>query len=175
MKFNEFETQALKNLQERRGIDESLPALAAIAKAKQSAKPKANNTSPKTAIRKPGQPPADAVADQEKPQANNPNATVGSQDKVPMGTDNATRGTQGTQGTQTAQDKAAQAKIKAGQTLKLPSQTPAGKPGAVKPYKITKVKGDEVEIQNPQAKPGEPDKVTYKKQDLEGVLSNETK
>ena len=84
-----------------------------------------------------------------------PNATVGTQDEVPMGT-------QGTQGTQSKPSQ-----IKPGKKLKLPSKTASGKPGPEKAFKITKVQGDDVEIENPMPKPGEPKKFTYNKQDLE--------
>jgi len=198
MKFNEFNNDARKQLAERKGIteeqlDEVLPAIAAVGRvaatgaargaaalARGAAKGAASlgRAGAKAAGRAAARSAARGVAksiggrNREEPETNDPNDTVGTQDKVPMGS-TGTQGTQGTRSTSSAINK--QSNIKAGQTIKLPAQTTTGKPGPQKPFKITKVKGDEVEIKNPMPKPGEPDKVTYKKQDLEGVLGNETK
>ena len=201
MKFNEFNNDARKQLAERKGLteeqlDEILPAIAAIGRvaatgaargaaalARGAAKGAASlgRAGAKAAGRAAGaagRSAARGVAksiggrNREEPETNDPNDTVGTQDKVPMGS-TGTQGTQGTRSTSSATNK--QPNIKAGQTIKLPAQTTTGKPGPQKPFKITKVKGDEVEIKNPMPKPGEPDKVTYKMKDLEGVLGNETK
>lgn len=54
--------------------------------------------------------------------------------------------------------------IRPGKSLKLPTKT-AGGPSD---FKVSRVQGDEVEIENPDAakNPGEPAKVVYKKDDL---------
>jgi len=99
-----------------------------------------------------------------EPSTNDPNDTVGTQDKQPMGT----QSTVSTQKTSPASN--TQSNIKVGQRLKLPAQTATGKPGPKKPFKITKVKGDEIELSNPTPKPGEPKRFTYNKADLEGNI-----
>ena len=86
---------------------------------------------------------------------NNPNATVGSQ------------GTQGTTGTQQSQPTK---KIRPGQTIDLPSQNAGGRSGPTKKFKVTRTARGEVELQNPQPKPGEPKKFTYNQDELQGVL-----
>lgn len=198
MKFNEFNNDARKQLAERKGLtddqlDEILPAIAAIgrvaatgaargAAALARGAAKGASSLGRAGVKAAGRAVAKNAAgaakstiksiggrDRDEPETNDPNDTVGTQNKVPMGS-TGTASTTGTTGTQTKQTN-----LKPGQTLKLPAQTATGKPGAAKPFKITKVSGDEVEIKNPMPKPGEPDKVTYKKQDLEGVLGNEAK
>jgi signal peptidase I len=65
-------------------------------------------------------------------------------------------------------DKAKDTLMQPGKKLVLPTQT--GKPQT---FKITKVAGDNVEIENPDAarEPGQPDKVTYNKQDIKKSIS----
>lgn len=65
-----------------------------------------------------------------------------------------------------AVDTAKQKLIKPGQSLPMPSQD--GKKET--PHKITRVTGDEVEIEVPDSKPGQPNKQVYKKQDLEPIV-----
>jgi hypothetical protein len=65
-------------------------------------------------------------------------------------------------------DRAKDALLQPGKKLVLPTQ--AGTPQA---FKITKVAGDEVEIENPDAikDPSQPDKITYNKQDIKKSIS----
>jgi hypothetical protein len=65
-------------------------------------------------------------------------------------------------------DRAKDTLLQPGKKLVLPTQT--GKPQA---FKITKVAGDEVEIENPDAvkDPSQPDKITYDKQDIKKSIS----
>lgn len=65
-------------------------------------------------------------------------------------------------------DRAKDTLLQPGKKLVLPTQ--AGKPQT---FKITKVAGDEVEIENPDAvrDPSQPDKVTYNKQDIKKSIS----
>lgn len=65
-------------------------------------------------------------------------------------------------------DRAKDTLIQPGKNVILPTQ--AGQP---QPFKVTKVAGDEVEIQNPDAikDPSQPNKVIYKKQDLKKSIS----
>lgn len=65
-------------------------------------------------------------------------------------------------------DRAKDALIQPGKKVILPTQQ-----GTAQPYKITKVAGDEVEIENPDAikDPNQPEKITYKKQDLKKSIS----
>lgn len=63
-----------------------------------------------------------------------------------------------------AVDTAKQKILKPGQTIPMPSDK------GEEPHKITRVTGDEVEIEVPDSKPGQPNKQTYKKKDLEPVV-----
>jgi hypothetical protein len=102
--------------------------------------------------------------DDEEP-TNNPNAKVGTQPDLGEPEPQAAAPTQpgAAPKTQGAQPMGANPNIKPGKSIKLPTNTPGGK----KSYKVTKTQGDDVEIEDPTAKPGEPSKMTYKKQDLE--------
>jgi hypothetical protein len=184
MKFNEFEKDARANLAERKGlsnnqIDEVLPAIAAIARgaagaaAKGAAKVaqgagKLAAKGAKSAIKTAAKAASKSIAGGSAKEPNDPNATIGGQEEQPMGATSSqgTQGTTGTKPTGTQPDP-----IKAGKKL----QMPAGKTNKPTNFKITKVQGDDVEIENPTPKPGEPKKFTYKKQDLEGIVGNETK
>ena len=192
MKFNEFEKDARKQLAEKNNLsqdqlDEILPAIAAIARGAGAAAGAAGRVAAKggaalargagklaargakSAIKTAGKAAAKSIGGRDpEQQPNDPNATVGGQEEQPMGATSSqgTQGTTGTKPTGTQTDP-----IKAGKKL----QMPAGKTKKPTNFKITKVQGDDVEIENPQPKPGEPKKFTYKKQDLEGVLGDETK
>ena len=87
---------------------------------------------------------------------NNPNTTVGSQ------------------GNQAAQDQQSQKdlekNLKPGKVLDLPSLSKSGKPGPTKKFKVTRNAKGEVELQNPQPKPGEPKKFVYNQDELAGVI-----
>jgi hypothetical protein len=176
MRFDEFEKDARKQLAESRNLteeqlDEILPAIGAIAggvaRAAGSAAIRGGAALAKGAARAAGSAvkgiakgaakaagnavkgAAKSIAGRgDDEETNDPNATVGTQTKQPMGS----TGTQGT----------SNSPIKQGKTIKLP----AGKAGT-KPFKITKVQGDDVEVANPTPRPGEPAKFVYKKQDLE--------
>ena len=177
MRFDEFNKDARKQLAHNRNmtedqLDEILPAIAAIARgagaaakggaaiargagklAARGAKSAIKTAAKSIGGRKP----------EEEP--NDPNATVGGQEEQPMGA----TGTQGTTGTQPTGTKVDQ--IKPGKKIELP----AGKNKKPTNFKITKIQGDDVEIENPVPKPGEPKKFTYKKQDLDGIVNNEVK
>ena len=184
MKFNEFEKDARRQLAEKNDLtedqlDEILPAIAAIARggaalAKGAAKVggaaargagKLAARGAKSAIKTA----AKSIGGREpEEEPNDPNATVGGQEEQPMGATSSqgTQGTSGTKPTGTQPDP-----IKKGNQIKMP----AGQTKKPTNFKITKVQGDDVEIENPMPKPGEPKKFTYKKQDLEGMVGNETK
>jgi len=199
MKFNEFEKDARKQLAEKNNLsqdqlDEILPAIAAIARGAGAAAGAAGRVAAKggaalargaakagaSAARGAGRLAAKGATsavktaaksiggrNNDEPQTNDPNATVGSQADAP--TPMGSTGTQGTTGTKPTGTQTSP--VKQGKTIRMPAGT-AKKPTN---FKITKVQGDDVEIENPLPKPGEPKKFTYKKQDLEGVLGDETK
>ena len=68
---------------------------------------------------------------------------------------------------QQAQAKLSKQLLKKGSSIPFPTQS-----GQAKEFKIDDVKGDEVTIINPdaRAKPEEPEKMVYKKQDVETVV-----
>ena len=70
-----------------------------------------------------------------------------------------------------AQDMANKKLLKPGVKLPMPTQK-----GPQKEFEIDNVKGDEVTLVNPDAnlKPEEPEKVTYKKKDLDTIIKNLT-
>lgn len=101
--------------------------------------------------------------DEEEPKAD-PNAKVGTQPATPKDKPQTSApDTKGAAKTKGAPTMGANPDLKQGKKVTLPTNTPGGK----KSYKVTKTTGDEVEIEDPTAKPGEPSKMTYKKQDLE--------
>jgi hypothetical protein len=192
MKFNEFEKDARKQLAERRELtddqlDEILPAIAAIARVAGGAAARGGAALARGAAKVGGaaargagklaargaksaiKTAAKSIGGREpEEEPNDPNATVGGQEEQPMGA----TGSQGTQGTSGTKPTGTQADpVKQGNLIKLP----AGQTKKPTNFKVTNVKGDDVEIENPMPKPGEPKKFTYKKQDLEGILGNETK
>lgn len=57
--------------------------------------------------------------------------------------------------------------LKRGAKLSMPTQGPGGQE---QEFEIDSVKGDEVVINNPKPKPGEPLKTVYKKKDLEPIV-----
>ena len=108
-----------------------------------------------------------AVAgDDEQPDAptNNPNATIGTQQQptsapaMPSNTGAAPTNTRAAQPAQMGAD----AELRTGATVDLPTSGPGGN----KKFKVTRAQGDDVEIEDPTAKPGEPQKMVYKKDDL---------
>ena len=188
MKFNEFEKDARRQLAEKHDLtedqlDEILPAIAAIARGAGAAVGAVGKAAARiggAAARGAGKLAARGAKSAVKTAAksiggrepeeepNDPNATVGGQEEQPMGATSSqgTQGTSGTKPTGTQPDP-----IKKGNQIKMP----AGQTKKPTNFKITKVQGDDVEIENPMPKPGEPKKFTYKKQDLEGMVGNETK
>jgi hypothetical protein len=57
--------------------------------------------------------------------------------------------------------------IKPGAELDLPTVGPGG----TEKFKVSRVTGDDVEIENPNPAPGEPNKTVYKKQDLKKSIT----
>jgi hypothetical protein len=49
-------------------------------------------------------------------------------------------------------------------------QMPAGPAGMPTDFKITKAMGNEVEIENPNPKPGEPNKFVFNKDELDNMM-----
>ena len=119
---------------------------------------------------------ANAVAgdDDEQQAPANPNAKVGTQPATqkpnPMGAAEPTKGAAPV-AAKTVPVAGTSADIRTGATVDLPTKSPGG----TKAFKVTKAQGDDIEIEDPQAKPGEPAKMVYKKQDLERAMGNETK
>ena len=118
----------------------------------------------------------DAVAggdDDDQQPAADPNAKVGTQPATqkpePMGAAEPTKGAAPT-ASKAVPTASASAELRTGATVDLPTKTPGG----TKAYKVTRAQGDDVEIEDPQAKDGEPRKMVYKKQDLERAMGNET-
>jgi hypothetical protein len=67
-----------------------------------------------------------------------------------------------------AADRAKDQLIKPGSQVKLPTPGPGGN----QPFKVTRVQGNEVEIENPDAKdPTQPNKLVYNKADLKKSMS----
>jgi hypothetical protein len=66
-----------------------------------------------------------------------------------------------------AVDRAKDQVIKPGATINLPTTSTGGP----EQYKISRMQGDEVEIENPNPAPGEPKKVSYKKDDIKKTMS----
>ena len=118
---------------------------------------------------------ANAVAGNDEPDAPaNPNAKVGTQPATqtpkPMGAAEPTKGAAPT-ASKAVPTAGASAELRTGATVDLPTKAPGG----TKAFKVTRAQGDDVEIEDPQAKPGDPSKMIYKKQDLERAMGNETK
>ena len=106
-----------------------------------------------------------AVAGDDEP-ANDPNAKVATQPataKPELPSGNAASNPGAASATQGAKSMGAEPNLKVGKAIKLPTNTPGGK----KNFKVTRTQGDEVEIEDPRAKPGEPRKMTYKSADLQ--------
>lgn len=194
MRLNEFEKDARRNVAERHRVqeqqlDEIIPAIGAaagalargaaavgggiarkaagalakgaakaagrsIAGAAKSTARGANKVSKSLANR--------TTSNDDPPETNDPNATVGTQTST-----QTTQGTQGTQGTSSTKKSTDQSDpIKKGKSVKLP----AGKAGLPKRFKVTRVQGDDVELENPLPKPGEPKRFVYNKDDIASNL-----
>ncbi len=65
-------------------------------------------------------------------------------------------------------DRAKDQLIRPGKKIILPTQGPGGP----QPFKVTKVQGDEVEIENPEGNksPNQPNKLVYKKADVKSTI-----
>jgi hypothetical protein len=173
MRLKEFERQAYRKIALSLGyseeqVDEAIPAIAAtLARAGGGAGARAGTATART-VGNARQGAVDA-------------ATSAAQGEL----QGAAQGTQGTQGTeepgqnigrqvvqkvtQKAQDKVSSELLKRGATLPLPTQD-----GAQKDFEVDDVRGDEVTIANPDAsnKPDEPEKLVYKKDDLEAIVKS---
>lgn len=172
MRIDEFEKDALKQLADSRNLseeqlDEILPALAMAARAvgagvgaaargaasiggaaaRGLGKAAAGGAKQlgKAAVKSV----AKSVAGDDK-ETNDPNATVGTQDEP-----NTTTG-----------QPMGQDIIRPGKTLNMP--------GAKGALKVSNVRGDEVELTTLKPQPGQPRKVTYKKDELGSLINNET-
>ena len=113
-----------------------------------------------------------AVAgDDDEPETNNPNATVGTQpadaQPEPQAAAPTDTGAEPTRGVGKAAKVPVDTDLRTGSTVDLPTKTPGGK----KKYRVTRANGDDIEIEDPTAKPGEPSKMVYKKQDLQKAMS----
>lgn len=102
----------------------------------------------------------------EEPQPNDPNAKVGTQPAnttkaTPMGAADRNVGA-ATKTAGAVPVAGADTDLRTGSMVDLPTKTPGGK----KQFKVTRAQGDDVEIEDPQAKPGEPKRMVYKKDDL---------
>jgi len=109
--------------------------------------------------------------DEEEPQTNNPNATVGTQPAAtpnaePMGAADDNTGTATDSTGKAAPTASASTELRTGATVDLPTKTPGGK----KAFKVTRAQGDDIEIEDPQAKPGEPRRMVYNKDDLAAAM-----
>lgn len=68
---------------------------------------------------------------------------------------------------QKATDMMSKQLLQRGKKIPMPTQGPGNRP---EEFEIDSVKGDEVVINNPKPKPGEPLKTVYKKKDLEPIV-----
>jgi hypothetical protein len=66
-----------------------------------------------------------------------------------------------------AMDRIKDQSIKPNSEIELPT---AG-PGGTEKFKVSNIRGDEVEIENPNPAPGEPNKTVYKKDDIKKSMS----
>jgi len=150
MRTREFLKDAVENVSQRNQISEeelveALPALAAVGKAIGSAVAKAGGA----ALKKAGT----AAVQGVKQKAND------------VAKSSAEKAVQKV--SQKAQQQMAKQLIKKGNSIPFPTQS-----GQAKEFEIDDVKGDEVTIVNPDAKnkPEEPEKMVYKKKDIEAVV-----
>ena len=188
MRLHEFEKDAAIELRKQHGeVVEALPAIAGLARGVGMAARKAGQVAGQaaktatSAVKRAAGTAAQAAktatsavkraAGTAAVTAAGPNAKVGTQ---------GTTGTQGTQGfmqkavgaiAQTAADKASKQVsnklLRRGGQVPLPNQD-----NQVQQYKVDDVQGDEVTLVDPKArrKPGQPDKVIVKKQDIEPII-----
>jgi hypothetical protein len=130
-----------------KNVDEALPAIGAVAKAAGAA--------------------VGAAAKGAKKIAGQAAKAVGAK-AVGGATTSAGKSTAGKVAQQATQA-AAQQLLKRGNAIPMPTQD-----GKQKEFEIDDVKGDEVTLVNPDAKnaPEEPEKVTYKKKDLDTIIQS---
>lgn len=165
MKINEIATPALRNHYRKRGmpeeqIDEILPALAGVAARGAAAL---------------GGMAARGIAKGVAGAAKGVARGVAGAAKSAVGA--ATNATQGTVGTddddeEMSPDEIRKARelernIRPGATLKLPTQNNTNKPAD---FKIRRTVGQDVEIENPKPKPGEPKSFVFNKDELKQQL-----
>lgn len=157
MRSSEFEKLAVENLVDKHGLTEeelaeALPAIAAVGKALGGAVAKAGGALAKAGAQ--GLKKVGSAAAQKTKQAATDIAKSAAQ-KVTQKV------------TQKAQQQMSNQLLKKGSSIPFPTQS-----GQAKDFEIDDVKGDEVTIVNPDAKnkPEEPEKLVYKKQDIEAVI-----
>jgi hypothetical protein len=148
-------------IKEEEQLNELLPLVVAGAKgvaavAKGAAKVGGANNGAQTAVGRVGKPMGST------PTQGNPNAT---QTNTPQQAAQQQQAPNPQQ--QQAADRAKDKMIKPGQSIPLPTQQGS------QSFKVGKIQGDEVEIENPaaQADPTQPKKVVYKKDDLKRSLT----
>lgn len=151
MKANEFVKQAENRVDERR-TDEVLPAIGMAARAGASALGKVASKTAKTV----------GTMAQQAAQKVGAKAVQGAQSAgKSMAQKVAQKATQ----------QMTQQILKKGSKLPIPTQKPGAAP---KEFEIDDIQGDEVTLKNPDArlKPEEPEKMVYKKQDLDTIIQN---
>lgn len=182
MRLKEFERSAYRNVALSLGytedqIDEAIPAIAAtLARAGAGAGARAGTATARQ-IGNIGRRAVDAATGAARGALQGA-ARDAAQDAV----QGAAQSPQGTEGpgqsigkqivqkvAQKAQDKVSSELLKRGATLPLPTQD-----GSKKDFEVDDVRGDEVTIANPDAanKPDEPEKLVYKKDDLETIVKS---
>lgn len=109
--------------------------------------------------------------DKEQEPPADPNAVVGTQPATPktepMGAAEPAQSAAQSNTGRSAPTATASSELRTGATVDLPTKTPGGK----KAFKVTRAQGDDIEIEDPQAKPGEPKRMVYKKDDLEAAMN----
>lgn len=140
----------------------------AVDKAKDAAVGYAAKKAAGYAAKKAGQALGFGKDDEPEQPTNDPNAKVGTQPATPKTPNTTTTEPQAAKPQSTASTPmGADADLRTGGTVDLPTNTPGGK----KQFKVTRAQGDDVEIEDPQAKPGEPKKMVYKKDDLQRAMN----
>lgn len=178
MRLKEFERSAYRNVALSLGytedqIDEAIPAIAAtLARAGAGAGARAGTATARQ-IGNIGRRAVDAATGAAR------GALQGAAQDVAQGAAQSPQGTESPgqsigkqivqKVAQKAQDKVSSELLKRGATLPLPTQD-----GSKKDFEVADVRGDEVTIANPDAanKPDEPEKLVYKKDDLETIVKS---
>lgn len=98
----------------------------------------------------------------------NNNDTIGDpNDPSPVNVKNQKPVTNKNPATQQAIDRAKDEIIRPGSSINLPTDSTGG-PAQ---FKVTRVSGNEVEVENPNPGPGEPKRIVHKKSDIKGSMS----